>query len=87
MENGLADSGDKYRAEFIKDHLKYVHQAIKEGMDVKGYFHWSLLDNFEWAAGWKSKFGLYEVDRETFERKPRPSAKVYADICKNNRVK
>ncbi len=87
MENGTADREDKHRADFIKDHLKYVHKAISEGADVRGYFHWSLLDNFEWASGWKPKFGLYTVDRETFERKARPSAKVYADICKNNRIK
>ena len=86
MENGLADKEDKYRVEFIKEHLKYIHQAIQEGADVRGYFYWSLLDNFEWAHGYAPKFGLYKVDRKTFERTARSSAAVYADICKNNQM-
>jgi beta-glucosidase len=86
MENGLADADDQERADFIINHLKYVHQAIRNGIDVRGYFYWSLLDNFEWAAGWAPKFGLYEVDRKTFKRTPRPSVEVYRDICKNNRI-
>jgi|WetSurMetagenome_2_1015567.scaffolds.fasta_scaffold03531_9 beta-glucosidase len=87
MENGLADATDAKRAKFIIDHLRYVHQAIEGGEDVRGYFHWSLMDNFEWAAGYAMKFGLYSVDRETFARSPRPSAAVYAEICKNNGIK
>jgi beta-glucosidase len=86
MENGLADAADAKRAKFITDHLKYVHQAIAEGIDVRGYFHWSLIDNFEWSSGFEPKFGLYSVDRKTFARAPRPSAKIYAQICKNNEV-
>lgn len=86
-ENGLADNDDDQRKKFITDHLKYVNQAIEEGVDVRGYFHWSLLDNFEWDKGFWPKFGLYEVDRKTFKRTARPSAKVYADICKNNFIK
>jgi len=86
MENGLADSADSRRAEFIKEHLSYVHKAIAEGADVRGYFHWSLLDNFEWALGWSPKFGLFAVDRSTFARTKRASADVYAEICKNNKV-
>jgi len=86
IENGLADAKDEKRADFIRQHLKYVHKAISEGMDVRGYFHWSLLDNFEWAEGFGPKFGLYGVDRKTFKRTARPSVKVYAEICKNDRV-
>ena len=86
LENGLADTEDKYRADFIREHLYYMHQAIEGGVDVQGYFYWSLLDNFEWADGYGPKFGLYEVDRKTFERTPRSSAKVYAKICTNNAV-
>ena len=85
-ENGIADIGDNQRTEFIIDHLKYVHQAISEGVDVRGYFYWSLLDNFEWADGWLPKFGLYAVDRKTFKRMARPSAKAYVEICKNNEI-
>lgn len=85
-ENGTADRDDVHRAEFIKEHLFYIHKAIEEGADVRGYFHWSLLDNFEWAEGFWNKFGLVAVDRKTFERQPRPSAAAYGEICKNNRI-
>lgn len=86
-EHGVSDAKDKYRAWFIKESLKNVHRAIKKGVEVRGYSHWSLLDNFEWADGWTQKFGLYKVDCRTFKRTPRPSAGVYAEICKNNEVK
>jgi len=86
LENGLADANDKYRANFLIEHLYYIHKAIKEGVDVQGYFHWSLLDNFEWDKGYYPKFGLYEVDRKTFERKERPSAEVYRKICEENKL-
>ena len=86
MENGVADDSGGVRSTFIKEHLEYVHKAIEEGVDVRGYFYWSLLDNFEWAHGWGPKFGLYSVDRETFKRTARPSAKVYAKIARTNKV-
>ncbi len=85
-ENGLADKGDQHRSWYINEILKNVHKAIDDGVEVKGYFHWSLIDNFEWAHGFHPKFGLYEVDHQSFERKARSSAEYYADICKNNRV-
>ncbi|MFA6551699.1 MAG: family 1 glycosylhydrolase, partial [Patescibacteria group bacterium] len=84
LENGLADARDAKRADFIREHLRAAHEAIAEGVNVRGYCHWSLLDNFEWADGYEPKFGLYEVDLKTFKRTPRPSAKVYSEICKNN---
>ncbi len=86
LENGLADAQDDKRSDFIRNHLYYVHRAIQEGVDVQGYFYWSLLDNFEWAEGFWPKFGLYEVDRNTFERKPRESAKIYARICRSGKL-
>jgi len=86
MENGIADAQDVRRIEFIKDHLIWTHRAIKEGVDVKGYFYWSLLDNFEWDKGFWPKFGLVEIDHQTFERKIRPSAEFYAQICKENKL-
>ena len=85
-ENGLADAKDDKREDFIKDHLFWIHKAIKEGVDVRGYFYWSLLDNFEWSDGFWPKFGLIEVDYKTLERKIRPSAYKYAEICKNNKL-
>lgn len=85
-ENGLADRGDQHRAWYIKEILNNVHAAIEDGVTVKGYFHWSLIDNFEWAEGFKPRFGLYEVNFQTYERVARSSAEFYADICKNNRI-
>lgn len=85
-ENGLADARDKKRAKFILEHLAFVWQAIQEGVDVRGYFHWSLLDNFEWTEGFWPRFGLIEVDYKTLQRKIRPSARVYAKICQENKI-
>ena len=83
-ENGLADSEDKLRKNFIRDHLYWIHKAIQDGVDIRGYFHWSFMDNFEWEKGFKPRFGLIEIDYKSFERKPRPSAFYYAKICKEN---
>ncbi|OGM90535.1 hypothetical protein A2999_02470 [Candidatus Wolfebacteria bacterium RIFCSPLOWO2_01_FULL_38_11] len=83
-ENGLADAGDIHREWFIKETLKNVYKAIQEGVDVRGYFYWSLLDNFEWDKGFWPRFGLVEIDYKTMERKIRPSAYEYAKIIKNN---
>lgn len=83
-ENGLADAEDKNRAEFIKEHLKYIHKAIEKGVDVRGYMHWSLLDNFEWADGFKPRFGLIEMDYKDMSTKIRKSAREYARICEAN---
>ena len=83
-ENGISDADDDQRPDFIKNNLKWLHKAIQEGSDVRGYFYWSLLDNFEWAEGFTQRFGLVEVDFNTFERKIRPSGKLYGEICKNN---
>ncbi len=85
-ENGIADGNDSKRSRFILDHLSWLAQAIKEGVNVKGYFHWSLIDNFEWHLGRHPKFGLFEVNYETFERTPRKSAFSYGKICKNNSI-
>jgi len=84
VENGLADKKDKLRKDFIEKHLFWIHQAIQAGVNVKGYFHWSLMDNFEWDLGFKPCFGLIEIDYQTLERKIRPSALFYAEICKRN---
>ena len=79
-ENGIADARDAHREFFLREHLSWVKQAIKEGADVRGYFHWSLLDNFEWDKGFWPCFGLVEVDYATMERKVRPSALAYKRI-------
>lgn len=78
-ENGLADHKDQYRRWWLEETIIAMEKAISEGVDLRGYFHWSLLDNFEWAYGWWPKFGLVEVDRDNnMERKIRPSAKWFA---------
>ncbi|WP_461864786.1 glycoside hydrolase family 1 protein [Thermococcus sp.] len=86
-ENGIATLDDEWRIEFIIQHLQYVHKALKDGCDVRGYFYWSLMDNFEWAEGFRPRFGLIEVDYETFERKPRKSAYVYGEIAKSGKIR
>jgi len=83
-ENGLYDSEDHYRGQYIKDHLRWIWQAIQDDTDVRGYLHWSLIDNFEWHHGFQMRFGLVEVDYETLERRIRPSAHEYAKIIQDN---
>ena len=85
-ENGLADSADRQRAWFIYESLKNIYKAISEGADVRGYLHWSLMDNFEWDKGFWPRFGLIEIDRKTLKRKVRPSAYFYRDICLANGI-
>ena len=83
-ENGIFDPDDSRRGDYLVSHVRAVHDAISAGADVRGYFHWSLLDNFEWAEGWSTPFGLVAFDRETGQRTPRPSAHLYRDICRDN---
>jgi beta-glucosidase len=81
-ESGLADAADKHRAKYIEVSLESIAEAMAEGVDCRGYFYWSLLDNFEWHEGFWPKFGLLEVDRETLVRTVRPSARHYAGLVK-----
>jgi beta-glucosidase len=83
-ENGLFDPSDARRPGYIVAHVRAVRDAIEEGADVRGYFVWTLVDNFEWAEGWATPFGLFALDRETQRRTPRRSAEVYATICRSN---
>lgn len=83
-ENGIADMNDGKRISFIKDHLAWMHKAIQEGVDVRGYFYWSLLDNFEWDSGFWPRFGLVAINYKTLERTIRPSAYEYKKIIENN---
>jgi beta-glucosidase len=78
-ENGLADSQDVHRRWWIEETIVAMERAISEGVDLRGYFHWSLLDNFEWRDGWWPQFGLVHVDRKTMKRTIRPSAKWFAE--------
>jgi len=83
-ENGIADAGDDQRPGYIVAHLQQVHRAIEEGVDVRGYMHWSLMDNYEWADGFTRRFGLAHVNFTTFERTLRPSARLYGQIARGN---
>jgi beta-glucosidase len=86
-ENGLADAKDDKRTDFIKQMLIQCNKAMQQGVNVKGYFHWSLLDNYEWHQGFWPRFGLVDIDRsQNLKRIPRPSFYYYADICKDGRI-
>ncbi len=86
-ENGVADAMDKIRKAFIRDMLIATHNAMEQGVNVKGYFYWSLIDNYEWQKGYWPRFGLVEIDRDNnLQRKPRPSFYYYADICRNGKI-
>jgi len=80
-ENGVADQDDELRPQFIVDHLAAVLDALDDGVDVRGYLHWTAWDNFEWAEGYSKQFGLFAVDRATQARIPKPSAALFASIC------
>jgi beta-glucosidase len=71
---------DPLRIDYYRSHLRAVHAAIEQGVDVRGYFAWSLLDNLEWSLGYSKRFGLVHVDFETLERTPKDSARFYADV-------
>ncbi|MFX0116208.1 MAG: glycoside hydrolase family 1 protein [Candidatus Hodarchaeota archaeon] len=83
-ENGIGTDDDAWRQRYLIDHLKMVHQASEEGIDVRGYFWWSLMDNWEWCEGYMSRFGLVHVDYATQQRTIKESGFLYADIAKHN---
>jgi beta-glucosidase len=85
-ENGIATADDDERIEFVTLHLAQVHDAIARGRDVRGYYYWSTLDNFEWNDGYRPTFGLVAVDRETMQRTPKPSLAWYGNVAKANRL-
>jgi len=80
-ENGICTNDDNERWMYIQSHLKNVHLAMEQGVDVKGYLYWSLMDNFEWAEGFVPRFGLIDIDYTTFQRTVRPSALNFAKVC------
>jgi beta-glucosidase len=85
-ENGLPDADDDQRPRYLLTHLAQAQHAIAEGADVRGYYHWSLTDNFEWAEGWALRFGLIALDEKTQVRTPRRSAQLYTDIIRANAI-
>jgi len=83
-ENGVEDADDHLRPRYLIQHLHQTWRAVNFNWPVRGYFHWSLVDNFEWERGWTQRFGLWELDVETQARRKRPSADLYAEICREN---
>ncbi len=83
-ENGVEDAEDKMRPRYIAQHIHQLWRAVNFNWPIKGYFHWSLVDNFEWERGWTQRFGLWGLDVETQKRIRRPSVDLYAEICKEN---
>jgi beta-glucosidase len=82
-ENGIATAIDEKRIAYIDTALREVLNCRAEGIDVRGYLYWSLLDNFEWAFGYAPTFGLVAVDRQTFARHPRPSASWLGAVARS----
>ena len=85
-ENGVEDFDDHLRPRYLAQHLHQVWRAVNFNWPVKGYFHWSLVDNFEWERGWTQRFGLWGLDLDTQKRIRRPSVDLYAEICKENGI-
>ena len=83
-ENGIEDREDSLRRRYLVQNLHQVWRAVNMNLPVRGYFHWSLVDNFEWTDGWQNRFGLWELDPATQQRTPRRSAELYAKICLEN---
>jgi len=83
-ENGLADATDAQRPLYLAQSVAAMWQAVQEGAPLRGYFHWTLLDNFEWAEGYSVPFGLVSVDRQTQQRTVKRSGMLYREICRAN---
>ena len=83
-ENGIGTDDDALRIRFIDAALAGVLECVDDGIDVRGYTYWSLLDNFEWTFGYGPRFGLVSIDRTTFARTPKPSAARYAEIIRTH---
>jgi beta-glucosidase len=73
---------DPLRVDYLRDHIRAVRTAMDQGVNVRGYYVWSLLDNFEWALGYAKRFGIIHVDYETLKRTPKASARYYAEVIK-----
>jgi beta-glucosidase len=85
-ENGIEDADDSLRPRYLVQHLHQVWRAVNFNWPVRGYFHWSLVDNFEWERGWSQRFGLWALDVENQKRTKRRSADLYMEICKENGI-
>jgi beta-glucosidase len=86
LESGVPDAADRIRPWFLVNVIKQLHKLIVDGHDIRGYFHWTLTDNFEWIEGWGLRFGLIELNPATQERKLRPSAHLYRAMAQSNSI-
>jgi beta-glucosidase len=84
-ENGIATRDSQKKIAFMKDHLDAVERCRERGMDIRGYFYWSLIDNYEWLQGLDARFGLYRVDFETLKRTPTGAAAYYSYLIKSRK--
>jgi beta-glucosidase len=84
LENGVPDAQDRIRPWLIVNVVRELHSLIREGHDIRGYFHWTLTDNFEWTEGWRLRFGLVELDPRTQDRAVRGSGRLYGEIARGN---
>ncbi|HZA52006.1 MAG TPA: family 1 glycosylhydrolase [Myxococcaceae bacterium] len=87
MEHGIPDREDRLRPWLLAGAAAALHEAVRKGVDVRGYFHWTLVDNFEWAQGWRLRFGLVELDPVTQVRRPRRSAGLYSAVARANALR
>jgi beta-glucosidase len=85
-ENGLGHDDDTKRITYVQGALEGLGRCLADGIDVRAYYYWSLLDNFEWAFGYVPRFGIVEVDRESFVRTAKPSAAWLGDIARANKL-
>ncbi len=83
-ENGIDDLEDRIRPRYLVEHIHQMWRAVNFNWPIKGYFHWTLVDNFEWERGWSQRYGLWGLDIDTQARHKRPSADLYAEICHEN---
>jgi beta-glucosidase len=81
-ENGIGTDDDDRRIAYVTRALQGVRRCLDDGIDIRGYTYWSALDNFEWALGYRPTFGLIAVDRKTFQRTPKPSARWLGEIAR-----
>jgi beta-glucosidase/6-phospho-beta-glucosidase/beta-galactosidase len=86
-ENGIADASDSMRERYLVGHLDAIQRAVElDGVPVRGYYHWSLIDNLEWSSGYRVRFGLCSVDPVSKRRTPKASAAVFRHIAEANRL-
>jgi beta-glucosidase len=84
LENGVEDAKDSMRLRYLCQHILQVWRAVNFNWPILGYFHWTLVDNFEWERGWTQRFGLWELDVDSQERRKRRSVDLYGDVCSQN---